>query len=222
MWSTRCGPSSMSTAEASCTADAAGRRALDVVVAVTGLVVLAPVALVIALVVRLTSRGPAFHRAERVGRDGRPFTLVKFRSMEVDAAAAGPGITAGGDRRVTRIGRTLRSTKLDEIPQLLNVLKGEMSVVGPRPEDSRYVDLYDAEQREILRWRPGITSPASIEFRDEEQRLAAAADLESAYREIMAEKIAIDLEYFRRAKVIDDFRVIGRTAGALLRRSGPA
>ncbi len=126
-----------------------------------------------------------------------PFELLKFRSMLVGAAASGPGITAHGDSRITSVGRVIRSTKLDELPQLVNVVRGEMSIVGPRPEDPRYVEWYTDAQREILRWRPGITSPASLTYRDEESVLAGAENLDAAYRVVMADKIAIDLAYFR-------------------------
>lgn len=192
------------------------RRALDVTTATVALAVLWPVMAIVAVAVRSSSPGPVLHRAERIGRDGQPFTLLKFRTMVVGAASAGPGVTAGGDPRITRVGRVLRRTKLDELPQLLNVLRGDMGLVGPRPEDARYVDTYTPEQREILSVRPGITSPASIRYRDEESVLRGADDIEAAYRELMADKITIDLDYIRSRSVGSDLGVIWRTARAVV------
>jgi lipopolysaccharide/colanic/teichoic acid biosynthesis glycosyltransferase len=192
------------------------RRALDVTVAVLGLALLWPVLVVVAIAVAWSSPGPVLHRAQRVGRGGQPFTLFKFRTMVRDAAASGPGVTAGGDARITKVGRVLRRTKLDELPQLVNVLLGDMSLVGPRPEDERYVQLYTPEQRRILDVRPGITSPASITYRDEEAVLRGAEDLEAAYRELMAEKIRIDLDYLQRRSVRSDLGVLWRTALAVV------
>ena len=189
---------------------------LDLVFAIVGLVLTSPLTVSISIVVRLSSPGPALHKARRSWRNGEPFILYKFRSMRLDAASSGPGITAAGDRRVTAVGRFLRSTKLDELPQLWNVLRGDMSIVGPRPEDPRYVDWYTAEQREILRWRPGITSPASVTYRNEESVLAAAENLDIAYRSVMAEKIRIDLGYFRSASLLGDLRWMYRTGIAVI------
>jgi lipopolysaccharide/colanic/teichoic acid biosynthesis glycosyltransferase len=198
--------------------DYRGKRVLDVAVASAALVVAAPVIAALAIAIRLGSPGPALHRAVRVGRHGAPFTLYKLRSMRVGAAGSGPGVTAGGDQRVTGVGRFVRATKLDELPQLVNVLRGEMSLVGPRPEDPRYVEWYDAEQRRILDVRPGITSPASVTYRDEEAVLAAADDVEAAYRHVMAEKIAIDLDYFPHASLGGDLRWLWRTLTAVAGR----
>lgn len=193
------------------------QRAFDVVAAAVGLVVSSPVWLAAAVAVKATSPGPVFHRARRVGRDGVPFTLYKFRSMRTGAHTMGPGITVAGDSRITKIGKVLRGTKLDELPQLLNVLKGEMSVVGPRPEDPRYVEQYTDAQREVLRWRPGITSPASVRYRDEEAVLAAiGGDLEAAYLTHMADKIDTDLAYFRHRSLVGDLRLIAQTAAAIV------
>ena len=128
-------------------------RVLDLNISVLGLIFLSPLFLLLAMVIKLTSPGPIFYRARRVGKDGQLFYLYKFRSMRVDADKQGPGITAANDARITAVGRFLRRTKLDELPQLINVLKGEMSLVGPRPEDPRYVALYTLEQRQVLRAR---------------------------------------------------------------------
>jgi len=192
-------------------------RLLDLVASGLGLVVLSPLLLLTALAVRLDTPGPVFYRAPRVGRDGIPFRLYKFRSMIADADRRGPGITVAGDRRVTRTGAFLRRTKLDELPQLINVLRGEMSLVGPRPEDPRYVALYTEEQRQILRVRPGITSAASLAYRHEEQILSGS-DWETQYRqEVMPAKLALDLEYLSDRTMTSDFLLIWRTVLAILR-----
>jgi lipopolysaccharide/colanic/teichoic acid biosynthesis glycosyltransferase len=143
------------------------RRLLEAAVSLTGLVILSPLLVALAILVKATSRGPVFYRGERVGLRGRLFRVWKFRSMTVDAERTGPGITADADPRVTRVGRFLRRFKLDELPQLVNVLAGDMSLVGPRPEDPRYVALYTPEQRAVLEVRPGLTSPASLRYADE-------------------------------------------------------
>ncbi|MEO8035435.1 MAG: sugar transferase, partial [Acidobacteriota bacterium] len=163
------------------------KRLLDLAGSIAGLVLLAPLLALAALAVKLSSPGPVFYRARRAGRLGVPFEQLKFRSMRVNDGN-GPAVTAKGDRRVTRVGAVLRKTKIDELPQLLNVLRGEMSLVGPRPEAEKYVALYSAEQRRVLDFKPGITGAASVQFRDEEQRLTGA-DWETLYiNEIMPEK----------------------------------
>ncbi len=174
------------------------KRGFDIVASGIGLTVLSPVFIVIAIAIRRDSKGPVFYRARRVGQHGKEFRLYKFRSMVVDADQQGPGITSAGDTRITSVGRFLRRTKLDELPQLINVLRGEMSLVGPRPEDPRYVELYTPGQREILQYRPGITSMASQTYRNEEQ-LLTGSDWEQQYiDEVMPAKLAIDLDYSRR------------------------
>jgi lipopolysaccharide/colanic/teichoic acid biosynthesis glycosyltransferase len=198
--------------------DYPGKRLLDLALATVALALLSPLLLLVGVATRLSSPGPALHRARRVGRDGEPFELLKFRSMRIGSASAGPGITARGDSRVTSLGRLLRSTKIDELPQLANVLRGQMSIVGPRPEDPRYVAWYTEEQRAILRYRPGITSPASLRYRDEEAILAGADDLDAAYRTVMGHKIAIDLAYFADQSLVGDLRVIGSTVRSTIRR----
>src|SRR5436305_1549910 len=142
------------------------KRVFDVAVSLLALVVLSPLLALIALAVKATSSGPVFHRGERIGRGGAPFRILKFRTMRINAS--GPGLTRGGDARVTPLGRILRRSKLDELPQLVNILRGEMSIVGPRPEAPEYVRLYTAEQRRVLTVRPGLTSPASLRYRHEE------------------------------------------------------
>ena len=150
------------------------KRLFDIVCAALGLLVLSPVLLVCALLVGLTSPGGVLFRQERVGKDGVPFTIYKFRSMRKDNA--GLKISTSGDSRITPVGRVLRKAKLDELPQLWNVLKGDMSFVGPRPEVREYVDLYTPEQRQVLLVRPGITGMASIRYRNENDLLSASAD----------------------------------------------
>ena len=141
------------------------RRVAGVALCLLALLLLLPVMLAAALAVLLTDGRPVLYRAERVGRDGRPFHLLKFRTMT--AGAAGPAVTGSADPRITQVGRLLRRTKLDELPQLVNVLRGEMNLVGPRPEDPRFVALYSSQQREVLSVRPGITSPAAVRYRHE-------------------------------------------------------
>lgn len=193
------------------------KRTFDLLASALGLIILSPIFALIALLIRLTSPGPVFYRARRVGQGGREFTLYKFRSMVADADRRGPGITAAGDPRVTSIGRVLRRTKLDELPQLWNVLRGDMSLVGPRPEDPRYVALYTPEQRRVLDVRPGITSLASIEYRNEEAVLHGP-DWEQRYiHEVMPAKLAIDLRYVQRATLFTDLLIILRTLLALFR-----
>ena len=193
------------------------RRLLDIVVALVGLISLSPLWLLIAISLVLDSPGPLFYRARRVGKDGNLFDLYKFRSMVTDADRRGPAITAAGDTRVTRVGRILRKTKLDELPQLLNVLRGEMSLVGPRPEDPRYVALYTPEQRQVLQVRPGITSAASLAFRHEEA-LLTGADWETTYRtEVLPSKLAIDLDYLRQRTLRSDLQLILHTIAAMAR-----
>lgn len=194
-----------------------GVRALDLAGAGLGLVFLSPLLLAAAAAVRLTSRGPALYCSTRVGRYGRPFKLYKFRSMYDGASVHGPAITAAGDPRVTRLGRILRRSKLDELPQLLNILKGDMSLVGPRPEHPSYVALYSPEQRQILDVRPGLTSPASLRYRNEERDLTGD-DWEALYiQQIMPAKLAADGEYLLNRTLWSDLRVIIATVTSLLR-----
>lgn len=192
------------------------QRLFDIIAAGAGLLLLSPLLLVVALWVKLDSPGPVFYRALRVGRGGTPFRLFKFRSMVVDADRRGPGITTADDARVTNSGRWLRRTKVDELPQLLNVLRGEMSLVGPRPEDPRYVALYTPEQRRVLDYRPGITSAASLAYRHEEQ-LLSGPDWEQVYREqVLPAKLAIDLAYLEQRSLPTDIRLILRTLAAMV------
>src|SRR5260221_80666 len=156
------------------------KRACDIITSGVVLIVFFPLFLGVAIAIRIGSPGPVLYRVKRIGKGGREFRLYKFRSMVVDADKIGPGITTAQDNRITSVGRLLRRTKLDEFPQFLNVLVGDMSLVGPRPEDPRYVALYTAEQRHALDARPGITSPASVRYRNEEE-LLKGQDWETRY-----------------------------------------
>jgi len=194
------------------------KRAFDLVVAVVGLILTSPVMLAGAVAVKLGSPGPVFYSGPRVGRGGRPFAIHKLRSMRVGAALSGPPITAGDDPRVTRGGRMLRRTKIDELPQLWNVLTGEMSLVGPRPEHPDFVKGYTQEQRRLLSVRPGITGPAALAFIDEEESLKGG-DPELVYvRDVLPQKLALELDYLGRATFATDLGILARTAGLVLRR----
>jgi lipopolysaccharide/colanic/teichoic acid biosynthesis glycosyltransferase len=193
------------------------KRCFDILIAVPVLVLTSPLLCLLALAIKLDSPGPLLHRASRVGKGGRCFLLLKFRSMIVNALQNGPAITRSGDPRITRLGRFLRKTKIDELPQFINVVKGEMSIIGPRPEDPRYVAYYTSEQRQVLSVRPGITSPASIKYRDEEQLLANAnVDLETAYvTMVLPDKLRIDLEYVHNHSLWLDLSLIFQTVLSL-------
>jgi lipopolysaccharide/colanic/teichoic acid biosynthesis glycosyltransferase len=196
------------------------KRAADLLLALIGLALLWPLLLLLALWVRLDSPGPALFRQERVGRGGRPFQILKFRTM-ADRPGEGRQITVGADPRITRSGRLLRAAKLDELPQLINVLLGEMSFVGPRPEVPRYVALYTLEERRVLELRPGITDLASVKYRREAELLAASPDPERTYVEqVMRDKLRINLDYAARAGLLADLAVILRTLGVLFGLGG--
>ena len=193
------------------------KRAFDAAAAAVGLVLLSPVSLVVAALIKAQDRGPVFFRQERVGRGGRTFRIHKFRTMRV--ANAGALITRTDDDRITPVGAFLRRTKLDELPQLIDVLRGDMSVVGPRPEVPRYVAMWGDEARaEILTVRPGISDPASIAFRNEQDVLAAAEDPERHYVEvILPQKVAMYLDYVRTRSFLGDLRVIVSTLAEIVR-----
>ncbi|MCK6427062.1 MAG: sugar transferase [Burkholderiaceae bacterium] len=196
------------------------KRLLDLLGAGLGLVLLAPLLLLVALAIRLDSPGPVFYRQRRVGRGGREFRIHKFRTMTHDPGDRGPQLTVGGDARITRVGAFLRRSKLDELAQLFDVLAGDMSLVGPRPEVPRYVALYPAGLREkVLSVRPGITDFASIEFRDENDLLARSADPERTYREeVLPRKLALQARYVDQAGLRTDLMLMARTLAALLAR----
>lgn len=185
------------------------KRAFDLLWSLAGLALLSPLLLLVALAVKLEDGGPVFFRQVRVGRGGRTFRIWKFRTMVVDAERQGRAITVGRDPRITRVGGRLRAAKLDELPQLINVLVGEMSLVGPRPEVPRYVDLYTEAQRAVLALRPGITDLASIAYRDEGELLAGAEDPDATYLQVVVpDKIRLNLAYASGASLWTDVLVI--------------
>ena len=192
------------------------KRAFDILCSFLGLAVLSPVLLVVSVLVAVTSPGGVFFRQERIGKDGRPFRIFKFRSMRKDNA--GLKITTGNDSRITPVGRFLRKSKIDELPQLINVLAGDMSFVGPRPEVADYVNLYTPYQRQVLLVRPGITGLASIRFRNENDLLTASNDPNRTYVEqIMPRKIDLDLEYIPHASVFYDIKLIFQTFAVVIK-----
>lgn len=195
------------------------KRLIDISVAVGFLILLLPLSVAVALLIKAGSPGPAIFRQTRIGQDGRPFTLYKFRTMVADAPLRGPALTIGADPRITRVGRLLRRSKLDELPQLVNVLRGEMSLVGPRPEIPEYVALYPPGLRErVLSVRPGITDAASIELIDEARILGATGDPISAYiHVIMPYKLAAYDRYVESNTVWSDFGIIFRTLRRVVR-----
>ena len=194
------------------------KRALDIAGSALGLIVLSPVMLVAALAIRLHDGGPAFYRGRRVGHGGRPFSMLKFRTMCVDADRRGGASTAADDDRLTTVGRFLRRFKLDELPQLFNVIRGDMSLVGPRPQVEWAVALYTAEERDLLSVRPGMTDWASIRFANEAELLRGSADPDRDYFEKIApEKIRLGLEYVRTRSLAMDLRIIVATLGAVAR-----
>lgn len=192
------------------------KRLFDIVASAIGLLLLSPLLLLAAVWIKLDSPGPALFRQTRVGRYGVPFTIHKFRTMRVEPGAA---ITVGADPRITHPGHFLRQTKLDELPQLWDVLRGAMSLVGPRPELPRYVVLYPAEMRErVLAVRPGITDPASLAFSHEAELLAAASDPEREYREVvMPAKLKLSADYAAHASLATDLRLIFATLARVAR-----
>lgn len=195
------------------------KRGVDLLASIAGLVLLSPLFVTISIAVKLGDGGPVFYRQERVGRHGRSFRIWKFRTMRVDADKIGPSITSSVDPRITRVGWLLRRSKMDELPQLINVATGEMSLVGPRPEVPKYVALYTAEQCRVLALKPGITDLASLEFRDEETLLSKAPDSEAFYREYcIPKKIELNLAHADRATIWRDFQIILKTVGSILFR----
>jgi len=194
------------------------KRAMDIVISGGALAVLWPVLLLIALAIKIDDPGPVFYRQVRVGKDGREFRIFKFRTMVVDADKKGLQITVGRDNRITRMGRLLRKTKLDELAQLINVFVGEMSFVGPRPEVPKYVNLYTPYQRQVLLVRPGITDYASIAYRNENDMLEGAEDPERMYIDvIMPDKIELNMKYLHEISPLADIRLIFSTIAAVIR-----
>lgn len=191
-------------------------RVFDFMVSLIGMVILSPVFLCAALLIKCTSPGPIIYSQKRVGRKGRLFSLYKFRSMVVNADRIGTSVTTGHDTRITKVGRILRRTKLDELPQLWNVLKGDMSFVGPRPDVPEIVNNYSGAMKRILEVRPGITSSASLHLRNEEDLLSLAKEPDKAYEEIFVPaKVRLAMEHVQRKSFLFDFRILFQTVWAL-------
>ena len=193
-------------------------RFFDFILSLVGLVVLAPIFIVLAIWIKVDSTGPVFYKQVRVGQNGIDFGLFKFRSMVVDADKKGLITVGGRDPRITRSGYFIRKYKLDELPQLINVLVGDMSLVGPRPEVRKYVDLYTDEQQKVLSVKPGITDYASIEYMDENEILGKSSDPEKTYiEEIMPEKIKYNMKYILNKNVSEYFKIIFLTLLKIVR-----
>lgn len=194
-----------------------GKRAIDIAVSAFGIVITSPLLIIAAIAVNLSGPGPVIFRHKRMGLGFRPFFTYKFRTMVSDADKRGAAITSSGDARITPIGRILRKTKLDELPQLFNVLKGDMSLVGPRPEVEKYVTMFENDYRTVLSVRPGITDYAAIEFRNEEAVLAAYPDPQAAYeREILPAKIALYKKYISELSFWTDIKILVHTFAAVI------
>lgn len=198
----------------------AGKRWLDAAASTAGLILLSPVIFVVAIAVKLTSHGPAFYRQFRVGQFGRSFRIVKFRSMVENADRRGPSVTAFGDSRITGFGRWMRKTKIDEIPQLFNVLAGDMSLVGPRPEVPVYTAAYTQSQRLVFLQKPGITGPAASAYVCEEEILAGHIEAGKFYvAEILPKKLELDLLYCEDIRFASDIKMIFETFAKVVERS---
>jgi lipopolysaccharide/colanic/teichoic acid biosynthesis glycosyltransferase len=196
------------------------KRSVDILGASFGLLLFSPLFLILAALVKLDSSGPVLFRQERIGRGGAPFLIYKFRTMAADRTNEGVCITSRNDARITRVGRWLRATKLDELPQLLNVLIGDMSLVGPRPEVRHYVELFRSEYEQLLSIRPGMTDLASLKYQDEGDVLAQVEDPEAEYvTRILPDKIELGNLYLRRASLLFDLSLILKT---VLRLARPA
>ena len=193
-------------------------RLFDIFFSALGLIILFPFFIVFYLLIRIESKGGAFYIQERIGKNGKPFGLYKFRSMRIGSDAEGLLTVGERDNRITRIGYVLRKTKIDELPQLLNVLKGDMSLVGPRPEVRKYTDMYTEEQRKVLCVRPGITDYASIEYVNENELLSKADDPERMYIEkVMPDKIKLNMKYLEHYTVGEYFKIIFLTFKSLVK-----
>ena len=196
------------------------KRLFDIISSAAALAVTLPFFPLVALAIKLDSKGPVFYCQERVGINGRRFKIVKFRTMISDADRQGP-ITRGHDRRITRVGSMLRRSKIDEFPTYVNVLMGSMSIVGPRPELPRYVDNYTPQQRRVLSVRPGITDPGTIRFNNEASLMTDEERYEEIYtQQILPEKLRINLEYIDKRNMLSDFRIICATLAPILRKDG--
>jgi len=188
------------------------KRIVDFICSTLGLIILSPILIAIAIKIKIGDHGPVFFKQIRVGEKNKEFEILKFRTMVVDAEKIGRQITIGNDSRITKIGVFLRKYKFDELPQLINVFKGDMSLVGPRPEVPRYVKLYNEEQKKVLEVKPGITDLASIRYRDENDLLGEAENPDDFYiNTIMPDKLALNLEYINKNNVFFDIYIILKT-----------
>ncbi|MEQ8154570.1 MAG: sugar transferase [Clostridiaceae bacterium] len=188
------------------------KRIFDFVLSLAGLIILSPFFIIISILIRKDGKGSIFFKQKRVGKNSKEFLIYKFRTMVPDAERLGTQITIGKDNRITRVGAFLRKYKLDELPQLINVLVGEMSLVGPRPEVPRYVNMYSEEQRKVLLVRPGITDLASIRYKDENDLLGSVEDPEQFYiNTIMPDKLKLNLEYIEKSNIFLDLFIILKT-----------
>jgi lipopolysaccharide/colanic/teichoic acid biosynthesis glycosyltransferase len=192
------------------------KRLFDLIIACASLIALSPAFLIVGLLIKADSSGPILYKGTRIGKDGIPFKMYKFRTMVVNADQIGVALTRSQDPRVTQVGRILRKWKIDEFPQLLNILRGEMSVVGPRPESPDYVRYYTPEQRQVLRVKPGMTGLTQVRYRHEEIMLSHCLDLEADYIEkLMPQKLALDLEYIKNQSLLLDVKLIVQTFSCL-------
>jgi lipopolysaccharide/colanic/teichoic acid biosynthesis glycosyltransferase len=192
------------------------QRVFDLAFTIPGLIILSPLLLIVSIAVKAYDRGPVFYRGKRMGSGGKVFDLFKFRTMVVNADKVGGGVTVARDARITPVGRLLRKYKLDELPQLFNVVSGDISLVGPRPEDPRITARYTPAQKGVLQFTPGITSPASLQFRDEES-LLTGPDWETSYfRDILPRKLDMEMAYFPHRTLLSDFKIILSTIARVL------
>jgi lipopolysaccharide/colanic/teichoic acid biosynthesis glycosyltransferase len=186
-----------------------GKRIFDVATSIIGLIVLLPFFIIIAILIKLNDKGPIFYKQKRIGQNFKPFELLKFRTMIVNADKIGPAVTKDGDPRITKIGKFLRKAKLDELPQLWNVIRGDMSIVGPRPQVEKYLQYCKDDYKEILKVKPGITDYATIKFRNEEEILSKYNDTESAYiKYVLPEKIKLYKTYIKEIGFFTDLKII--------------
>jgi lipopolysaccharide/colanic/teichoic acid biosynthesis glycosyltransferase len=188
------------------------KRLFDILLSLLGLIFLAPLFAVVALFIKLDSDGHVFFRQERIGRNFHPFKIYKFRTMTINAASKGPQITVKSDQRITKFGKYLRKFKIDELPQLINVLKGDMSFVGSRPEVKKYVEMFKSDYEKLLKIRPGITDPASIKYSKEEDILSLSKNWEENYiNNILPNKIRLSIQYIEKQNLLTDLKLIIKT-----------
>jgi len=196
-----------------------GKRIFDLVLAIPSIVILSPIFLLCAVLIKIETSGPVFFTQERMGRGWKPFRLYKFRTMVKDASRIGPSVTSANDPRITRVGRILRKLKIDEMPQIINVIKGDMSVIGPRPEVRKYVEAFRDDYKDVLRIKPGMTDYALIAFRNEEEILSKFEDMEEGYlKEVLPKKIELYRKYMEEMSLLTDVKIFFKTILEILRR----